>query len=108
MSIKISFLRRSALVRLLVEQSAVNPMFEGSNLAFTDTGWKWQKMVVFKYEGTSGISAEISELRHNLDQSLYNVSSSAESRLDSQVLDRETGRLNLTVDRYGSDLVSKS
>ncbi len=64
---------------------------------------KWEVfelITFFRDQGTSGISHEISELRQNLDQSLYNVSSSAESRLDAQVLDRETGRLNMTVDRY--------
>jgi hypothetical protein len=35
------------------------------------------------------------------------VTSSAESRLDSRILDREAGRLNSTVDKYGADLASR-
>ena len=47
---------------------------------------------------SSGISNEISELRHNLDQSLQNVNATT----DGRTLDREAGRLNMSVDRYGN------
>ena len=47
---------------------------------------------------SSGISNEISELRQNLDQSLQNVNATT----DGRTLDREAGRLNMSVDRYGN------
>ncbi|XP_059085482.1 rootletin-like isoform X2 [Tigriopus californicus] len=56
--------------------------------------------------GTSGISSEMSELRQNLDQSLFNVSTPV-SRLDGQLLDREAQRLSSTVSKYGEDHMSR-
>ncbi len=50
-----------------------------------------------------GIGNEISELRQNLDQSLQNVYTAT----DGKTLDREAGRLNLSVDRYGPDITSR-
>ncbi len=52
---------------------------------------------------STGISNEISELRQNLDQSLQNVYVAT----DGKTLDREAGRLNLSVDRYGPDITSR-
>ena len=52
---------------------------------------------------SSGISNEISELRQHLDQSLKNVHDST----DGKTIDRETGRLNVSVDRYGTDYTSR-
>ncbi len=52
---------------------------------------------------SSGISNEISELRQHLDQSLKNVHDST----DGKTIDRETGRLNVSVDRYGPDYTSR-
>lgn len=52
---------------------------------------------------SSGISNEISELRQNLDQSLQNVNATT----DGRTLDREAGRLNMSVDRYGPDYASR-
>ena len=55
------------------------------------------------YLESSGISNEISELRQHLDQSLKNVHDST----DGKTIDRETGRLNVSVDRYGPDYTSR-
>ena len=52
---------------------------------------------------STGISNEISELRHNLDQSLQNVNATT----DGRTLDREAGRLNVTLDRFGPDYTSR-
>jgi chromosome segregation ATPase len=52
---------------------------------------------------SSGIANEITELRHNLDQSLQNVFAAT----DGRTLDREASRLNKSVDRYGSDYTSR-
>lgn len=52
---------------------------------------------------SSGIANEITELRHHLDQSLQTVNSTT----DGRTLDREAGRLNLSVDRYGPDYTSR-
>ena len=52
---------------------------------------------------SSGISNEISELRQHLDQSLRNVHDST----DGKTLDREAGKLNVSVDRYGTDYTSR-
>lgn len=40
-------------------------------------------------------------------QSLYNVSTTADSRLDGKILDREAGRLNMTADKFGADVASR-
>ena len=52
---------------------------------------------------SSGIANEISELRQNLDQSLAVVN----AHTDGHTLDREAGRLNLSVDKFGPDYVSR-
>ena len=52
---------------------------------------------------SSSINNEISELRQNLDQSLFVVN----ERTDGRTLDREASRLNLSVDRFGPDYVSR-
>lgn len=52
---------------------------------------------------SSGIANEISELRHNLDQSLSVVNATT----DGRTLDREADRLNHSVQSFGPDYVSR-
>ena len=52
---------------------------------------------------SSSINHEISELRQNLDQSLFVVN----EQTDGRTLDREASRLNLSVDKFGPDYVSR-
>ena len=52
---------------------------------------------------SSGIASEMSQLRQNLDQSLTAVN----AQTDGRTLDREAGRLNLSVDKFGPDYVSR-
>ena len=52
---------------------------------------------------TSSINNEISELRQNLDQSLFVVN----EQTDGRTLDREASRLNLSIDKFGPDYVSR-
>lgn len=52
---------------------------------------------------SSGIASEISELRHNLDQSLSAVNASTNGR----TLDQEAGRLNHSVQSFGPDYASR-
>ena len=50
---------------------------------------------------SSSINNEISELRQNLDQSLFVVN----EQTDGRTLDREASRLNLSVDKFGPDYI---
>jgi regulator of replication initiation timing len=52
---------------------------------------------------SSSINNEISELRQNLDQSLFVVN----EQTDGRTLDREASRLNLSVDKFGPDYISR-
>lgn len=77
----------------------------------------------FIFAGTAGISKEMSELRQNLDQSLFNVSSTGNMsnlspgspgnlimdspKLDAALLERETNRLSGSVDKYGREYVER-
>ncbi len=55
---------------------------------------------------SSGISHEISELRHNLDQSLSTVAVQGHE-LDGRTLDREAVRLNASISQFGPDYTSR-
>ena len=52
---------------------------------------------------SSSINNEISELRQNLDQSLFVVN----EQTDGRTLDREASWLNLSVDKFGPDYISR-
>lgn len=57
--------------------------------------------------GNVGIDNELSEVRHNLGESLYNVASSPKSNFDIHLLEKESQRLNSTIERYGGDYTSR-
>lgn len=56
---------------------------------------------------TSGLTHDIGELRSNLDASLDKVANTESFKLESGLLESETSRLNSTVDRLGSEYLSR-
>ena len=57
--------------------------------------------------GNAGISNELSELRQNLDQSLFTVATSPGAKLDPALLERESSRLSQSIDKYAPDYASR-